>query len=365
MKSLALAALAIWTFIFAYFLYKGVTTVPWEGDSLAYHLPLARNILARNFSRLASLEYYPGAGETILAIFMGLQLPLNLYNLLGWSLLCYMVFRLGKHFGLASPLAIVLATSVGALTSVVRLIPTQTIDIWLAIFYLWTVLLLESPQKTWIYFLKLGCGLGLIIGTKYSGPLFLLPLLIIYAPKFIKTFQTKALISLLPISMLGLSWYLRNWILKGNPLYPSGSADFHLLNWQLWKTPLFTAFGGFKLLEALISEYLVWAIAPLLALRSGDTKLKFLGFANLTVCMFLPTWPENIISDLRYTYIAFIPCMLAIFLWFQRRGQAKHIALVALATMVAVIPQLDYFPKLFFVTLLGGLFLVSGAPSRN
>ncbi len=325
---------------------------------MGYHIPLAKDILLGNFTHYTLWgEYYPGMGEVLLAGFMALHIPLNLFNLLGWALLVRMCYLLGKHFGLNSNLAIIFAISIGLINSVVRLISTQTIDIWLAVFYFWTILLLEKPQKTFKYALLVGISLGCLVGTKYSGPLFLLPLFIVYGPRFMKNFLPKYLLGLIPFILFGASWYLRNWALKGTPIYPNASAEFHLLNWQLWKTPLLTVNGTFLLIQALVSEYLIWCFAPIVSLKSQFSSLKFLGWANLLVCMFLPTWPENIISDLRYTYVAFIPLILLTFLYFQKKNWSEKISLLAILTMLSVIPQLDYFPKLFFILAVSLLFL--------
>ncbi len=364
MNNLAKVAKLFFVFIFVYFLYKGITTLPWEGDSLAYHLPIARNLLSGQYSNFQNLlEYYPGASEIILVALMATHVPLNLFNLFGWLFLATVCYRMARHFGLKNELSVVFSVSVALLTSVVRLIPTQTVDIWLAAFYLYSVLLLEKPKNTWRYYLLLGTSMGMIIGSKYSGPLFVLPLIVLYGPRFIRKINIKLLVGLIPITVLGLSWYLRNWLFEGSPAYPSSSHSFRLLNWQLWKTPLLIPNGTFLLFQALLSEYLIWIISPIIALKTKISPLKFLGFANLLICMFLPTWPENIISDLRYTYVAFIPLMLVTFLYFQRRNASEKISHIAIFAMISVIPQLDYFPKLFVLLPLSLLLFTAKSPN--
>jgi hypothetical protein len=87
-----------------------------------------------------------------------------------------------------------------------------------------------------------------------------------------------------------------------------------------------------------------------------------LAFANLLICLLLPTWPENIISDMRYTYVAFIPFILLTFLYFQKRNWSEKISLIAIATMISVLPQLDYHPKLFLALGIGLLVIMQSAP---
>ena len=69
MKTLAKAAAGIWVIVLAYFVWQGVTTPAWEGDSLAYHIPIARNIAVGRWGNFEGtwLQYYSGTGAVILA----------------------------------------------------------------------------------------------------------------------------------------------------------------------------------------------------------------------------------------------------------------------------------------------------------
>src|SRR4030066_690766 len=81
------ATIAIWFMVGMYFGYFGVVTKPWEGDSLAYHIPIARIISEGRWGDRAALSsplyYYPGGSEALLAVMMRLGLPLNLFNVAG------------------------------------------------------------------------------------------------------------------------------------------------------------------------------------------------------------------------------------------------------------------------------------------
>src|SRR5687768_8435702 len=92
-------AILLFLYLFLNFFYDGLFSVPSEGDSIAYHIPIAESI--RNGSVLSpsrdgyALGFYPGAAELILSLFMTMSVPLNLYNVLAWVILAYLCFRLG------------------------------------------------------------------------------------------------------------------------------------------------------------------------------------------------------------------------------------------------------------------------------
>lgn len=373
-KTISRLSLIIVLFLFALFAYKGLITKPWEGDSLAYHIPIAKTILNGEFLNPVNdgygLEFYPGASEALLAIFILLRIPLSLFNLLSWILLFFLAKRLGITLGLKKDLAQIFSVGVVCLPSVLRLITTQTIDIWLAVFFVASLILLETPEKKIPYFLKLGFTLGMLVGTKYSGVLFALLLIIFYSKKLLPHLNVKRVISFaLPFSLFGLFWYVRNYILTGNPIYPAtflifqGLENFYLLNWQPWKTLLFYDNGLPLMIQALISEFLLWSLLlffPLFVLLKkaqsvapmAARKLAFLGFINFIIYLFLPSWPENIVSDLRYTYPAFVPLMFSAFLTAQENRKDAFISLLAFLNIIAVLPQLDYYPKLFALTII-------------
>lgn len=372
MKSYKNLSLIIFLFVLTYFIYTGLTTYPIEGDSLAYHIPIALHIFKGTILNpntfTSSLHYYPGSSEAILALFIFLNIPLNLYNVLGWVLLFVLTLRLGMVFKLSKELSVIYATAVCLLPSVVRLIPNQTIDIWLAVFYLGSLILLEKPEIKLSYYAKLGFTLGMLIGTKYSGPLFATVLLLFYFKNFIKHINLLRLIIFIGIiTLTGFSWYIRNFLFTLNPFYPAsifmfkGDTSFKLLNWQPWKTLIFVNNGSFMMIQALIAEFLIWMLAlpwgvVILISRVfrrkiplNIQKLILLGVINFIIYLFLPSWVVNLASDLRYTYSVFIPLILSILLLAKEFRKEDQISLIALIGSIAVIPQLDYYPKLFML----------------
>lgn len=334
--------LIIWLFVATCFLWRGLTTVPWEGDSLAYHLPIAGLISegriwqAKSF--VSFLYYYPATAESIIAAMMKTHIPLNLFGWLGWIVL----FWLCKRWA-----GITFAVSVALLPSVLRLIPTQTVDIWVAVFWLMSYLALKNKS------VLSGLFLGLLVGTKYSGLFLAGALMLVFYRELFYKFNLKSLFFGFLGFMVGGMWYLRNWIVMGNPLYPSsllgwiGDPNFKLLNWQAWMT---VVHYPVKFLTALNSEFLLWWLAVVLVFKKIN-KLSIIVVLNLILYLFSPSWPENVLSDLRYLYPVIIPAMYLLWEYLNNRHLSEVYQYIALVSAVAVIPQLDYQPKLFVMVI--------------
>jgi hypothetical protein len=343
--------IGLWLLVFGYFVWWGAINPIWEGDSLAYHVPIAQMIAEGKWMDRDSYKlpfyYYPAMGETLLSGWIKLGLPANWYNLLGWIILSGTVYGLGRRTGIKKEAAIITAAAVSTWPSVVRLIPTQTVDIWVAVFWIGTVL--QIMKRDWLW---AGIFLGMLVGTKYSGILFALILITVFWPKL----KNNILAWLLPLVIIGGFWYVRNWLLVGNPVYPldvlwlgwAGIPDLVLFTGK----PIITLFSApLSVIEALLSEYLVWAGLLLLPL-AVRSKWVFLGWINFMVYLFLPSRPENIISDLRYIYPVMIPLLIAARKWFDDRGRGEIFTMAVVLAMVAEMTQLDYHPKLFVIVIL-------------
>ena len=371
----------LFVFVFIYFFYIGVTTTPEiinESDSLAYHIPIAQSLASGNLFKPPDLSrgigYYPAVGEAILAVFILLGIPLNLFNLLGLSLLFVSSVKLGKTFKASNASAVIFAASVVSLNSVLRLITAQTIDIWLAVFFVLSLILLKSKDKGVGHYIKLGLALGFLIGVKYSGLIYASVLVLLFGKDlFGKNYLKNSFLFVVPVIFTGGIWYARNYVLTGNPIYPGnllifeGHSEFLLQDWNPLRTIIEIPGAIWLFVQALISEYLIWPLSYLVLtaliikrrLANSGGKLAALGLINFGIYLFLPSWPENLVSDLRYLFPSFIPMVLGLFLLAEKYKKSNELYIVAILSSVSVLAQFAYRPKIIIVWLLTIVVIVN------
>ncbi len=375
MKIFAKIFLTLFLYILISYFVVGITTKPTEGDSLSYHIPIAKTILNGKFLHPSdALYYFPSASESILALFMLLNIPLNLFNVLGVALLFFATYSLGLLYGLKRNVAIICSVSICTLHLTIRWISTQKIDIWLAVFFVCSLILMQTPKKEVMYFFKLGVALGLLVGTKFTAPFFAFILLVFFYKNLLKYINWYRLFSfLVPFSVFGLFWYVRNFIVSGNPIYPqpllffTGSSHY----WNIFKSShVWEAifYNPTQMINAFFGDYVIWSIFIVLIaavfvmshknLKSKlfDNKLRvlmFIGLINTCFYFFLPASSVEyhmMVSSLRYSYPAFIPLILTVFVIAQKYKKEELISLLAFASIITL-PSLSYHPKLLFLLL--------------
>lgn len=371
-------SLVIFAYIVLYFGVRGLTSSYREGDSINYHIPIAEAFISGKiidphlFEGERFLKYSPGSSEAIISVLMVSEIPINIYNVIGVIALFLACFYAGRRFLMEKDLAIVFAGSIVTLHTMIRWINTQVIDIWIGVWFVLLLGLLQKPEKTFKYFLFLGFVSGMLIGSKYSGPLFLFVLLIFYGKKILKVINIqKFIIFLIPFGVFGMSWYVRNYLVTGNPMFPQGflffkDAGLKILDINVWKATLLYPNGLSNFFNAIISEYGLWAISiitPLLLFfkkvrESNVASLILIGSIYLLIYFFLPSDKHyNIaVSVFRYSYPVFITFILSIFLLAKNFKKENLLAIFALANML-IIPELTFMPKLIFL-LLPVVFLI-------
>jgi len=368
--------LTFFLYILISYFFAAITTIPTEGDSLNYHIPIAKTILAGQFLYPSNvLYYYPSVGESILSLFMLLNIPLNLFNILGVVLLFFAIYSLGLSYGLKKESAIICAVSICTLHLTVRWLLTQKIDIWLAVFFTYSLALMQKPKKEVIYFLKLGAALGLLMGTKFTAPFIVFVLLVFFGKNLLRCLNWRRFFSFfVPFSIVGFFWYIRNFIASGNPVYPQpllffkGTQALHYWNiftsGHVWEA---IVCNPIQMINAFFGDYVIWsifitAIVLVFALspknirsRLFDSRLKILmlvGLANAFFYLFLPANEEYhmMVSSLRYSYPAFIPFIISIFVIAQKYEKQELLFLLAFVSIITL-PSLTYHPKLLLFLL--------------
>lgn len=377
-------SLVIFAFLLLYYFVQGATSKVLEGDSVAYHIPISQLILAGKiynpalapFSPLIDRGtiYSPGTSEMILAIFTMLHIPINLFDWVGIILLFFVVRHLAKTYGFSNDYSTIFSSTIASLHVIIRWLLSQTIDVWLACFFVITLILLRNPKKTWRYFLSLGVAMGMFFGSKYSAPIFSVFLLVVLGKPVLKSLNLRRLIVfLIPFSILGLSWYVRNYILTGNPYYPTNSLFLHLKGYQndwtifpVWRSIIVWS-GGYKVwINAFVSEYTVWCLAFLAVpiifsltlkrlnknLRNDITKLLLIAYPCFFAYLFFPSgfYPNLVTSGFRYTYSPMILLIIVIFIFAKRFAKEEVLGIIAVTNML-IMPELSYHPKILMALI--------------
>lgn len=367
-------ATLIFLYILFYSIFTGVTTLPNEGDSLSYHIPIAQTILTGEFLHphykllyehkyAWDRMYFPAASEFILALFLFSHVPLNLYNVLAWILLLISGYLLARSYKLDSKFALIFAFTVCTLNTVLRWLNAQTVDIWLAVFFMLSLTLFQKPKSTVFYFVKLGFVLGMLFGTKYSGSSFAIVLLLLYGFSLLKYINLQKFIGfIIPFILLGIFWYIRNYLATGNPIYPVGISYIggQVIDIQVWQAFLYYPVDMFN---SLILEFRIWSLVLLIPflyflylvltkkkVTELPKKLIYLAVINFILFLFFPSAPENNIhiSNYRLAYPVFIPLILFVFIFAKVKDRIKELTTISIANMV-MLPPMQIYPKLVFI----------------
>lgn len=371
-KLLANVCLLIALYYFVYFTYTGIRQpIPALGDSWDYHIPIAQTILDGRFLNPSNFVlaqwYYPGSSEAIISLFIFFHIPLTLSNIFAVIVLFFGLWKLGGIFKLRYYYALIFSLTFITLNVVVRWLNAVSIDVWVGVFFVLAIILLENPKKSLLYFAKLGFVSGMLIGSKYTAFLFAVVLLGFYIKSTIKVVNLpRILVFIVPFSIFGLFWYVRNYLLMHNPFYPleiwgfKGKLLFTDRVWNIFlKHPL-------QMFDSAFSEYKIWSFVVLIALGwlayqylikkhyylDSIKKLFLLGLINLLFYFTFPTseQPWIMVSSLRYSLPVFIPLILGVFLLAAKYKKEEVIGYIAIGNMIMVV-SLAYHPKLVLLYL--------------
>lgn len=373
-KIFTFISLLIFLYLVIYHFYKGILhPIPSLGDSWDYHIPISKSILNGSFlnpSNFTTEQYFaqlnPGSSEAINSVLMLLNIPLTVSNIVAIIALFFSCFVLARKFHLEYYSSFLFAATICTFTAITRWFNAVSIDVWLAAFFVLEIALLEKPQKTHQSFFLLGIVSGMLIGSKYSAWSFIFILFIIYGKSLLKKITvSKFVIFFIPFSVLGLFWYVRNYLAVGNPVWPvcllSLPCKAYVYNnhLQMWNASIKYPITMFN---ALFSEYKLWSLALFLlffvlyfkfkrkfSFPRGIWLLCFIGLANLLFSSLFPTSPEPwvMVSSFRYSYPIFIPLVLSLFLLTAYLKKEVLLGYFIIANMLPTL-SLEYLPKLIF-----------------
>jgi hypothetical protein len=253
---------------------------PTATDALAYHLPAAVQWLQRGRIGLFQTwffnpanTYSPLAGSvwaTWLLAPMGSDILARLVELGPLLLLFLLIIQLCQEQGMGAAGATVLA----AAAALSRPFFSESIlakdDLFVAAFFAAALVgILPGRLRQPIGPARLAAAVGLLLATKYTAVMSL-PLLLIAVDAPIRAgwnWRNYAVV-LGGILLLAGPWYLRNWILVGNPVFPEtvnlGVIHFHGL-FVATRSVALTTLGG--LVRVISAGY--YSMPPWLALMLG------------------------------------------------------------------------------------------------
>jgi hypothetical protein len=200
-----------------------------------------------------------------------------------------------------------------------------------------------------------GLALGVAIGTKYHGLIFV-PLFALLALLFASRRRPATLAVFAAALLVGVPWYVRNWIVAGNPLYPFAAGVFggryldagsrndltqSLAGYGLagiWRLPFFPLEfllhtgryeRGYSFSPALF-------LLPPIAVVIGGKVARLLG---LGILAYLVVWWETLHQVTRYLlpvlpFAAVLAGWTGVELWERRQASRTYVAAVAVATIV-------------------------------
>jgi len=363
---------AVFYYVYFFYYYSVHSIVP-PGDSTDYHIPIAKSILNGTFISGAHFKmpqwYYPGASEVINSLFIFFKIPLVFSNFFATGVLFFVLIKLARIFGLRRNFSLLFALTFITLNIILRWLNQVTIDTWVAVFFCLTLITLENSNTKKGFFIKLGFFSGMLIGSKYTAISLLIPLVFIYWRKIIRTISIKNfLLFFVPFLLLGLFWYIRNYILTTNPFYPLpilGLAGKEIFGgMRVWNV---TLQYPIQMLNAFISEFKIWVLTIPAALfflgkksfiHSKNSEVKriqkvfLLGIVLLAIYFFYPTSQQEwiMVSSLRYSYPAFILLILGSFMTAQFFKKEIIIAFISITSMLGIF-LLEYHPKLIFIQI--------------
>ncbi len=223
--------------------------IPLEYDSLAYHLPFIAkwiqtgSIWEPYYSAFSGpIGFYPSNFELFE---LWAMLPfhsdwlVNLVNLPIFFLFALAMYSVCRKLKISIPLSMGAVALFLFMPQTFRQMGVPLVDIFFCYGFAMALYFLAEYYETRRHadFFLLGAALGIFIGTKYLGVPYAVPILL--AGFFLMLFQKKnplthhfpsIILGSLGIILGGGFWYFRNWMITGNPLFPT---DFSLQGVQI------------------------------------------------------------------------------------------------------------------------------------
>ena len=244
-------ALALFLIIYTInIFYLSISTPIDNYDSLAYHLPTMVNWYQTQSLSTWGWELiarYPYNWELLSVVFFNPIVSdafIIIPNFIIWVVSGIIVYLICKELGSDRLSSIVTSFLIMMMPEIVKNLNTMHIDLPFATFFLISLYYYIKAVKggNIIYILYSIMAMGVFLGIKTSSIPYLIILLVIISYWLIQkrnetinnhfcNLKGRIVLSMLSLIILGLFWYIRNWIEIGNPL---GSVKIVINNVELF-----------------------------------------------------------------------------------------------------------------------------------
>ncbi|HDH13089.1 MAG TPA: hypothetical protein ENG83_12970, partial [Nitrospirae bacterium] len=338
-------------------------------DALWYHLPIVGNILQRgaieeeavSFSINLFINIFP---KNIELFFLWNTIFLNSDIIMDMSQLFFTITGVLTIYSIAVKLKIkeeyaIYSSLLFFFTPVIILQSTMNyVDIAVSVLFLIAInfLMRDDREKRTTPVLLSGLATGILLGSKGSGPIFLIVLsaaILIHEltgyfnlvkPRsnlssnipdkkcrngFVKDSLITYMVNFMPaVLLLGGYWYIKNWMLYGNPVYPMEVSFFNITLFKgLYGGIIDSAPGILDKLPWLQGLFYVWLERVEYYLY--DSGLS--GFGPMWFILYLPSLVFSIVYAIkwkRYNFLFIGAILIVTFLLYPRNWNTRYVIFI-------------------------------------
>lgn len=247
----------------AFELFHAFIHVPWEYDTIAYHMPIvvewfhAQSLWEVFYAVWGGpLGYYPSHHELFLTWFVlpfGNDYLVSLANFWIIGVMLVVIYKILKAMGVRDFLSWLAGALVMVMPIFLRQVGTGQVDLLMAlgIVLSWYFFLRTFQRKDGLLLTPVLLAMAITLGTKYLAIIYSVPIVVVFF--FLWQYWRKQsrywfVWFLLVMGLLGSMWYWRNLFLTGNPIFP---AEVKVGDWVI--------FQGYSGLTERIQELSLWA----------------------------------------------------------------------------------------------------------
>jgi len=216
---------------FMWLFFLGYLFPPYSHDALMYHVPASSyffqegKIYESVVTNIRWIRLYPKNLELLYLwqmVFLKSDTFINCVQVLFLLFGCAALFSLNRKLGVAREIAFFSASIFLFTPLVIQQSTLAMSDVAFASLFFITLSFLCG--KSYKYACLGGFSGGIMLGVKGTGILFVCAIIAFMAARFIfrknRLSKKKVAAFLLPLVFLGGFWYLKNWVLYGNPVFP-------------------------------------------------------------------------------------------------------------------------------------------------